>query len=86
MAGGVHQVQHIMFAILGGVFQAHGLGFDGDAALTLDVHGIQDLFLHVPGFKAFACLDQPISQGRFSVVNMSDDGKITDVRRFNSAH
>ena len=46
MARCVHQIQHIGFAILGGIGQANRLRLDGDAALPLQLHVIQDLFLH----------------------------------------
>jgi hypothetical protein len=35
-------------AIFGFIRQAHGLAFDGDAALALDIHGVQDLVLEIP--------------------------------------
>lgn len=38
MAGGVDQVDRVFQPVLGGIFQAHGLRLDGDAALTLDIH------------------------------------------------
>ena len=38
VAGRIHQVQNIGLAIERLIFEAHRLGFDRDAALTLDVH------------------------------------------------
>ena len=38
VAGRVHQVEDVGLAVLGLVFEADGLGLDGDAALALDVH------------------------------------------------
>ena len=38
VAGRIHQVQNIGLAVERLIFEANGLGFDGDAALTLDVH------------------------------------------------
>ena len=47
VAGRVHQVQHIVLAVVGAVVEPHGLGLDGDAALALDVHGVEHLLLHL---------------------------------------
>ena len=47
MAGGVDQVEDIGLAVVGGVFDAHGLGLDRDAALALDIHAVEHLLLHV---------------------------------------
>jgi hypothetical protein len=43
VAGRVHQVEHIGLAVLGLVVEPHGLRLDGDAALALDIHGIEHL-------------------------------------------
>ena len=46
VAGRVDQVELIDLAVLGLVIQAHGVGFDGDAALALQVHGVEHLLHH----------------------------------------
>ena len=74
----VHQVELIELAVLGLVVEAHGLRLDGDAALALDVHRVEDLLLHVPVGDVAAQLDEPIREGRLSVVNVGDDGEIAD--------
>ncbi len=45
MAGRVHQVEDVILAVLGAVVQPHRLRLDGDAALALDIHGIEHLLL-----------------------------------------
>ena len=47
VARGVDQVELICLAIVCVVGDAHGVGLDGDAAFALDVHGVQELGLHV---------------------------------------
>ena len=74
MAGRVDQVQHVMLAIVGIVFDADRVGLDGDAALALDVHGIKELLLHVTVLNRPRGLDQPVGKGRFTVVDMGHDG------------
>ena len=78
VAGGVHQVELIGLAVLGGVVEAHGLRLNGDAALFLNVHVIKDLLGHLTRGEASGELDQPVSEGRLAMVDMRDDGKVAD--------
>ncbi len=78
VAGGVDQVQAVDLAILRLVGQRGGLRLDGDAALPLEVHGIEHLRLHLAVGQAAAKLDDTISQRGLAVVDMGDDGKIAD--------
>ncbi len=74
----VHQVEDIVLAILGLVFQTHRLGLDGDAALLLDIHIIENLFRHFARGQATGELNQAVRQRRFAVVDVGDNGKIPD--------
>ncbi len=65
---------------MGLVVQADGLGFDGDAALTLDLHRVEHLFLHLTGGESTGELNQPVGERRLAVVDMGHDGEIADVR------
>ena len=78
MARRVHQVQHIGLAVLGRIFQPHGLRLDGNAALLLDIHVIEHLLGHLARGEPAAMLDQPVGQGRFAMVDMRDNRKIAD--------
>src|SRR5262249_5614102 len=75
-------------AVLGAVMQAHGLRLDGDAALALDVHGIEHLLLarHLAIGEAARHLDQAVGQRRFSMVDMGDNGEVADVRNGDGRH
>ena len=74
----VDQVQLVERAVAGAIIEPHGLRLDGDAALPLDIHGIEHLLLHLPRRKAPAKLNQPVGEGRFAVVDMGDDGEVAD--------
>ena len=78
MARRVDQVQLIELPVLGAIVEAHGLRLDGDAALPLDIHGIEHLLLHLPRRKSAAELDQPVCQRRLAVIDMGDDGEVAD--------
>jgi hypothetical protein len=54
------------------------VGLDGNAPFPLQIHGIEDLLSHLPLGKTAAELDQPIGQRRLAVVDVGDDGKITN--------
>ena len=88
MAGGVDQVEDIVLAVLGPVVEPHRLRLDGDAALALDVHGIEHLLAaeHFALGEAAGDLNQPVGKGRLAVVDMGDNGEIPDVFDGHSGH
>jgi hypothetical protein len=86
MAGRVHQVQRVGLAVLRRVAQPHGLRLDGDAALTLQFHVVEELFLHVPQRHGAGGLDQPIGQGGFPMVDVRDDREVADTVERNVGH
>jgi hypothetical protein len=55
------------------------MGLDGDATLTLKVHGVQHLGFHFTFGQATTHLDKAVSQGRLAVVNVRDDGEVADM-------
>ena len=89
MARRVDQVQLVELAVLRAIVEPHGLRLDGDAALALDVHGIEHLLLHLPRREPAAELDQPVGQRRLAVIDMGDDGEVADAgkrRRLELTH
>ena len=74
----VDQVQLVELAVIRAIVEAHGLRLDGDAALALDIHGIEHLLLHLPRREPAAELDQTICQSRLAVIDMGDDGEVAD--------
>ena len=79
VAGGVHEVQDIGLAVLGLVFQAHGLRLDGDAALALDIHVVEHLLRHLARGERPRGLDQAVGERRLAVVDMGHDGEVADI-------
>ena len=77
--GRIHQVEDIGAPVLGGIFEPHCLRLDGDAALALDIHGIEHLLDHVALRHCPRLLDQPIGERRFAMVDMGDDGEVADI-------
>ena len=72
----VDQVELVGVAVVRLVHHAHGVGLDGDAALPLQVHVVQDLGLHLaPGHRA-GQFQQPVAQRRLAVVDVGDDREV----------
>ena len=78
MAGSVDEVELVGLAVVGGVHHADGVGLDGDAALALEVHGVEDLGLHLAHGKRSGELQQAVGQRGFTVVDMRDDRKVAE--------
>ena len=58
--------------------KANGLGLDGDAALALDIHLIEELRALLALGERAGSLQDPIGQRRFAVIDVGDDRKIPD--------
>ena len=78
VSGGIDKVELIDIATPGGVIQGDALRFDGNAALALDIHGIEHLRLHLAIAQTAAVLNKAIGQRRLAVIDMGDDRKIAD--------
>ena len=82
MAGSINQVELVFLAVLRQVLHAHRMGLDGDAALPLQVHGVQHLLLHLPHGKRSCQLQEPVRERGFAMIDVRDDGKVADVFLF----
>ena len=58
---------------------------DGDAPLALEVHRVEDLRLHLARLQRAGELEEPIREGRLAVVDVRDDGEVTDEPRIHIA-
>jgi hypothetical protein len=82
----VNQVELIRLAILRLIHHAHGMGFDGDAALALQVHVVENLGLHLALADGAGEFEQAVAQRRLSVVDVGDDGEVSDESGFHCRH
>ena len=78
VTGRIDQVELINLAIPRLIHHADSMCLDGDAALALEIHGIKDLRLHLPGRNRPGQLQQAVGQRGFAVINVCDDREITD--------
>ncbi len=78
VAGRVDQIQLVCVSVFGVVMEANAFGFDGDATLALQVHGIEDLLVHFALRKRAGHFEQAVGERGFAVVDVRDDTKIAD--------
>ncbi len=79
MPRGVDQIELIDLPVARLVLQRRSLGLDRDAALALEVHRVEDLRLHLTVGQAAAALDQAVGQRRLAVVDVGNDGEVSNV-------
>ena len=59
------------------VLHLNSMALDGDAALLLQIHIVEHLILHLPNIHRIGELQQAVGYRRFTVVNMSNNAKIS---------
>ena len=80
MARRVDEVELIGLPIVCRVHNADGIRLDGDAALALDVHGVEQLSLHIAFLDGVRELEDAVRYGGLAVVDVRNDGEVADVR------
>ena len=58
---------------------------DRDAPLAFEVHRVEDLRLHLARLQRAGELEEPVREGRLAVVDVRDDGEVTDEPRIHIA-
>jgi len=86
VARSVDEIEHVILAVAGAIFEANRLRLNRDAALALDIHGIEHLLDHFTGLQPAGELDQPVGQRRFAMIDMGDNRKVADVLDGNRGH
>ena len=81
MAWGINKVELVDLAVAGLIVQGDTLGLDRNTAFTLDIHGIEYLFIHLPRAQPAAVLYETICQSGFTVIDMGNNRKITYVSK-----
>ena len=73
MARRVDEVELVGLTVVGVVHDADGVGLDGDAALALDIHGVEQLRLHVALLDGAGELEDAVGNRRLAVVDVRND-------------
>ncbi len=78
MSRRVDQVERVRRAVGGEVSEPHRLGLDGDAAFSLQVHGVEHLLPHLTRTDRPGPLQEAVGQGRLAMVDVGDDAEVAD--------
>ena len=76
VAGGVEEVERVLDAVLGPVEHGDGVGLDGDAALALEVHRVEELVLGFALRDGAGELQQAVRERGLPVIDVGDDTEI----------
>ncbi len=79
MARGIDEVQGKLLPLAVGVRQGHGLALDGDAALALDIHIVEDLIAKLAVVHQACMLNQAVGQGGFAMIDVGYNAEISYV-------
>ena len=79
MSRRINKVKHILFTVLSLITAAHSLCLDRNAALTLQIHRIEYLCLHLAFCQRTSIFYQSVGQSRFAMIDMGNYRKITDL-------
>jgi hypothetical protein len=75
----INQVELVRLTIMSGVREAHSLGLNRDAPLTLKVELIEKLRLHLTRLESSCRLKDTIREGRLAVVNVRNNTEISNL-------
>ena len=72
MAGGIDEVIDIVLAVLCRIIELNCARLDGDSALALEIHIIEDLRLHIARGDRSGLLKDTVGESGLAVVDMSN--------------
>jgi hypothetical protein len=75
----VDEVELVLLPVASAIQDAYGLRLDGDAALALQVHAVEELFLHVARGHGAGELENTVRERALAVVDVRDDAEVADV-------
>ena len=78
MARSIDKVEHIGFSFME-IFHLDCMGFDCNPAFAFQIHIVQKLILLFSLGNCSSKIQQTICQGTFTVVNVGNDAKVSDV-------
>ena len=69
----IDQIELIRLAIVGVIGHANGIGLDRDAALALDIHGVEQLRLHVALVDGMGELEDTVTDRGLAMVDVRNN-------------
>ena len=83
MARRIDQVELIRLTIVGVIGHANGIRLDRDAALALDIHGVEQLRLHIALVDGMGELEDAVTDRGLAMVDVRNDREVADVGNVN---
>lgn len=78
MTGSVDEVKKIFFAVVSVIGNADGTSLYSNATLTLKLHIVKQLRLHITGGNGVCLLKNTVGERTFAVVNVGNYAEISD--------
>ena len=69
----IDQIELIRLTIVGVIGNADGIGLDRNAALALDIHGVEQLRLHVAFVNGMGELEDAVADRGLAMINVRND-------------
>ena len=85
MPRGVNQIQFVVFATVLDSHR-HSTRFDRDSTLSLELHVVEQLFLHFTFLDNASVFEQSVGERTFAVIDVRDDAEVADILRVNFGH
>ena len=79
----IDQIKLIRLTIVGVIGNADGIGLDRNAALALDIHGVEQLRLHVALVNGMGELEDAVTDRGLAMVDVRNDREVADVGNVN---
>ena len=79
VAGGIDQVESIVTPVLSFIDHRHGVAFNRDPSLALQVHRVEKLGFHITHFYGARHLEDTVRQSCLSVIDMGNDAEIASM-------
>ena len=74
----IDEIKHIVLTVER-IVHLNRMGFDRDSTLTLQIHIIEKLILLFSFSNCTSCIEQTVSQGAFTMIDMGNDAEIPNV-------
>ncbi len=75
----IDKIEFVPGAVTCRVIERDALCLDRNAAFALEIHRVQHLVSHLSRLQSTAMLDEPVRQGRLTVIDMRNNREVSDL-------
>ena len=76
---GIDQVESIVIPVFSFIDHRHGVAFNRDPSLTLQVHGVEKLGFHITHFYSARHFEDTVRQSCLSVIDVGNNAEIASM-------